>query len=110
VGLINGSGDARSDSFVDFQVNVPSAGPYTMTIRYANGGTATSTQGLAYDGGAWSTVPYPVTGAWGSFGRTVSTTVTLNAGSNIIRLAKGAPSFAGGSGFAELDSITLTPG
>ena len=109
VGLINGSGDERADSFVDFQVNVPSAGAYTMTIRYANGGTATSTQGLAYDGGAWSTVSYPVTGAWGSFGPTVSTTVTLNAGSNIIRLAKGAPDFAGGAGYAELDSITLVP-
>jgi hypothetical protein len=32
------------------------AGSYTMAIRYANGGTATSTQGLAYNGGAWSTV------------------------------------------------------
>src|ERR1019366_7676465 len=98
------SGDARSDSFVDFQVNVPSAGPYTMTIRYANGGTAASTQGLAYDGGAWSTVCYPVTGAWGSFGPTVSTTVTLNAGSNFIRLAKGSTNFAGDSGYAELYS------
>jgi hypothetical protein len=36
--------------------------------------------------------------------------VTLNAGRNIIRLAKGAPYFAGGTGYAELDSITLTPG
>jgi hypothetical protein len=109
VGLINGTGDERSDSFVDFLVNVPSAGTYTMTIRYANGGTATSTQGLAYDGGAWSTVSYPPTGSWGTFGPTVSTTVTLHAGSNVIRLAKGSPDFAGGTGYAELDSITLVP-
>jgi hypothetical protein len=109
VGDINGSGDERSDSFVDFLVNVPSAGQYTMTIRYANGGTATSTQGLAYDGGAWSTVSYPPTGSWGAFGPTVATTVTLNAGSNVIRLAKGSPNFAGGTGYAELDSITLVP-
>ena len=39
---------------------------------------------------------------------TVSTTVTLKAGYNIIRLANGSPGFAGGSGYAELDSITLT--
>lgn len=109
VGGINGSGDERSDSFVDFLVNVPSAGTYTMTIRYANGGTTTSTQGLAYDGGAWTTVSYPPTGSWGAFGPTVSTTVTLNAGSNVIRLAKGSPDFAGGTGYAELDSITLIP-
>jgi len=110
VGNINGSGDERSDSFVDFLVNVPSAGTYTMTIRYANGGTTTSTQGLAYDGGAWSTVSYPPTGGWGSFGHSVSTTVTLNQGSNVIRLAKGAPNFAGGTGYAELDAITVVPG
>jgi hypothetical protein len=107
VGLINNSGDERSDSFVDFLVNVPTAGNYSMTIRYANGGTATSTQGLAYDGGAWSTVSYPPTGSWGAFGPTVAATVTLHSGSNVIRLAKGSPGFAGGTGFAELDSITL---
>ncbi len=106
VGNINGSGDERSDSFVDFLVNVPAAGAYTMTIRYANGGTATSTQGLAYDGGAWTTVSYPTTGSWTSF-KTITTTVTLKVGSNVIRLAKGAPNFAGGTGFAELDSINL---
>jgi hypothetical protein len=108
VGLIDNTGDARSDSFVDFLVSVPTARSYTMTIRYANGGTATSTQGLAYNGSAWSTVSYPVTGSWGSFGSTVSATVTLKAGSNVIRLAKGSPYFAGGSGYAELDSITLS--
>jgi hypothetical protein len=110
VGNINGSGDERTDSFVDFLVNVPSAGSYTMTIRYANGGTTTSTQGLAYDGGAWSTVSYPPTGSWGTFGPTVAATVNLNQGSNVIRLAKGSPDFAGGTGYAELDSITLTAG
>jgi len=109
VGGINGSGDERTDSFVDFLVNVPSAGNYTMTIRYANGGTTTSTQGLAYDGGAWSTVSYPPTGSWGSFGPTIAATVTLHQGSNVIRLAKGAPNFAGAAGYAELDSITLVP-
>lgn len=107
VGDINSSGDQRSDSFVDFLVNVPAAGKYTMTIRYANGGTTTSTQGLACDGGSWSTVSYPPTGSWGSFGPTVTATVTLNAGRNVIRLAKGSPDFAGGAGYAELDSITL---
>jgi hypothetical protein len=109
VGLINGTGDERTDSFIDFLVNAPAAGTYHLTIRYANGGTTTSTQGLAYDGGAWSTVSYPPTGSWGSFGPSVTTTITLNQGSNVIRLAKGAPNFAGGTGFAELDSIALVP-
>lgn len=34
--------------------------------------------------------------------------MNLNAGWNMIRLAKGAPNFAGGTGYAELDAITLT--
>jgi hypothetical protein len=107
VGQIDNSGDARTDSYVDFIVNVPNTRAYTMRIAYANATGATSTQGLAYNGGAWSTISYPPTAAWGQFGATVSTTVNLNAGYNVIRLAKGAPNFAGGTGYAELDYIEL---
>src|SRR5450756_339088 len=109
VGNINGTGDERTDSFVDFLVSVPTAGSYTLTIRYANGGTATSTQGLSYDSGGWSTVSYPPTSSWTTFATAAAGTVALNAGSNVIRLAKGSPFFAGGTGYAELDSIAVTP-
>ncbi|TDV42200.1 CBM35 domain-containing protein [Actinophytocola oryzae] len=108
VGRIDNTGNPRNDSYVDFVVNVPTARSYTMTIGYANGTGATSTQGLAYNGGAWSTVSYPPTAGWGQFGSTVSTTVSLRAGYNVIRLAKGSPFFGGGTGFAELDYIQLT--
>jgi hypothetical protein len=108
VGRIDNSGDPRTDSYVDFVVNVPTARAYTMSIGYANGIGATATHGLAYNGGAWSTVSYPPTGSWGQFGNTVTTTVNLRAGYNVIRLAKGAPHFAGGTGYAELDYIHLT--
>jgi hypothetical protein len=108
VGQIDGSANSRNDSFVDFLVNVPAARTYTLTIGYANATGATSTQGLAYNGGAWSTISYPPTAAWGVFGSTVSTTVTLNAGYNTIRLAKGAPYYSGGTGYAELDYLHLS--
>jgi hypothetical protein len=108
VGQIDGTGDARTDAFVDFLVNVPQTRAYTMNIRYANATGATATQGLAYNGSAWQTVSYPNTGTWGSFGSSVNATVNLNAGWNSIRLAKGAPYFAGGTGYAELDAITLS--
>jgi hypothetical protein len=108
VGRIDNSGNPRNDSYLDFIVNVPTARSYTMTIGYANGTGATSTQGLAYNGGAWSTVSYPPTAGWGQFGSSVTTTVTLRAGYNVIRLAKGSPHFAGGTGYAELDYIQLT--
>lgn len=107
VGGIDGDSDMRSDSFVDFTVNVPDARSYTMTIDYANGTGATSTHGLAYNGSDWSTVSYPPTAGWGQFG-TTSVTVDLDAGYNVIRLAKGSPHFEGGTGYAEIDSITLS--
>jgi hypothetical protein len=108
VGRIDNTGNPRNDSYLDFIVNVPTARAYTMAIGYANGTGATSTQGLASNGSAWSTVSYPPTAGWGQFGSTVSTTVNLRAGYNVIRLAKGAPFFSGGTGFAELDYIQLT--
>jgi hypothetical protein len=108
VGRIDNSGDSRTDSYLDFVVSVPTARSYTMTIGYANGTGAVATQGLAYNGGAWSTVSYPPTASWGVFGSTVSTTVSLRAGYNVIRLAKGSPFFTGGTGYAELDYLQLT--
>jgi hypothetical protein len=107
VGGIDGTADMRSQSFVDFTVNVPTARSYTMAIRYANGTGSTSTHGLAYNGGAFSTVSYPPTAGWAQFG-TTNVTVSLRAGYNVIRLAKGSPNFGGGTGYAELDSITLS--
>ncbi|MBX6386932.1 MAG: hypothetical protein IRZ07_28800 [Microbispora sp.] len=104
----NNNGNHAIDSYVDFVVNVPTARTYTMTIGYANATGATATQGLAYNGGPWTTVSYPPTPAWGQFGATVSTTVNLQAGYNVIRLAKGSPYFSGGTGYAELDYIQLT--
>ncbi len=108
VGQIDGSANMRNQSFVDFTVNVPTARAYTMTVGYANATGATATQGLAYNGGAFQTISYPATAAWGVFGSTVSTTVTLKAGYNVIRLAKGSPNYAGGTGYAELDYINLS--
>lgn len=107
-GRLDNSGTPRTDGYADFVVNVPTARAYTMTIGYANGTGATSTQGLACNGGPWTTVSHPPTAAWGQFGATISTTVNLRAGYNVIRPAKGSPYFAGGTGYAELDYIQLT--
>lgn len=108
VGQIDNTGDPRTASYLDFVVNVPTARSYTMRIGYANATGATATQGLAFNGGAWSSVSYPPTAAWGQFGATVSVSVSLRAGYNVIRLAKGSPNFSGGTGYAELDYLELT--
>ena len=92
--------------YVDFTVNVASSGTYTLAIRYANGSGAESTQGLAYNNGAWQTITYPETDGWAQFA-TKTVEVTLNEGINIIRLAKGSPYFDGGTYYAELDYIEI---
>ena len=82
-------------------MNVPTARSYTMTTDYSGSGTL----GLAYDGGAWQTLTFPSTGSgWG----TITTTVSLHAGYNVIRLAMGSPFFAGGSGTVNLGYIQLS--
>lgn len=93
-------------SFVDFTVAVPDSGTYTLAIRYANGSGADSTHGLAYNNGDWQTVRYPQTNGWASFA-TQTVRVNLNAGINVIRLAKGSPYFSGGTNYAELDYIEV---
>ncbi|WP_230986939.1 CBM35 domain-containing protein [Cohnella fermenti] len=95
-----------SDSYVQFTVSVPTTKAYAMTIRYANGTSASSTQNLTVNGGGATTVAYPRTDGWLNTGSasTVTVNVNLNAGSNTIRLAKGS------TGYAELDLIDIAGG
>jgi GH43 family beta-xylosidase len=88
-----------ADSWVEFRdVKVPSAGVYTVRVRFANGSGATSTHTLSVNGGASTAVSYPHTG-WDTW-TTTPVNVSLNAGANTLRFTKGA-------NFAELDSIEL---
>ncbi|GAA5200046.1 hypothetical protein GCM10023322_77030 [Rugosimonospora acidiphila] len=59
------------------------AGSHTITIYYASGENRSTT--LSVNGGAATTVNTPSTGGWDTIG-SVTTTLTLNAGSNTIRL------------------------
>ncbi len=98
VGTLDAAG-----SYVQYTVNAASAGSYTLEIGYANGGTASSTNSLSVNGGTAATVTYPVTGGWlytGNFDKVLAT-VSLNAGSNTIRLTKG-------TNYTEMDYIQLT--
>jgi hypothetical protein len=86
-------------SLVRFTVQAPTAGTYTINVRYDNGTGAVSSHNVSVNGGATSALSYPPTANWGRFGW-VQKTVTLNAGSNTIAFTKG-------TGFAELDQIQL---
>lgn len=89
-----------ADSFVHFNnINVPSAGAYTLTVRFANGSGATSSHNVSVNDGATIAVNYPNTG-WDNWS-TVTTSINLNAGNNTIRFTKGA-------NYTELDSIEVS--
>jgi len=89
------------DSYVEYEVNVPASGLYTMVIRYANGTASNQAQQLAVNGNAMGPVVFPPTNGWlwavppGS----VTMTVQLNAGNNKIRFTK--------DGFVEHDCLYL---
>jgi len=84
-------------------VQVPAGGAYTLFARYTMGGTASRTLRVSVDGvvavNLWSFSP---TGAWGDW-RLLSTTLSLQPGTRVIRLAT-----ISNSG-PNLDSIALVP-
>jgi hypothetical protein len=69
------------------QITVPAdtAGPATLTIRYANGTTTNRPATVAVNGTSVATLDFPPTGSWDTWA-TATTTATLNAGTNTIRL------------------------
>jgi len=94
VGNIN-----QSTSKVTFTVHVPTAGTYTMNVRYDNGMGTTATHNVSVNGGSSSSISYPATVNWGRYGW-AQKSVTLNAGANTIAFTKG-------TSYAELDQIQL---
>ncbi|RAS62227.1 endoglucanase [Lentzea atacamensis] len=77
--------DNEVGSYVEFTVSSPSAGPATLTFRFANGTTANRPMDIAVNGSlAADELSFPGTGAWTSW-QTRTTTVNLNAGTNTIK-------------------------
>ena len=70
------------------------AGPATLTFRYANGTAADRPLAVSVNGGPPVTVAFPSTGVWTTWADS-TVAVTLNAGTNTIRatstVADGGP-------------------
>src|SRR5204862_451481 len=79
---------------VQWTVNAANAGGATLTFRYANGSTASRPMTVTVNGSAVATLDFPPTGSWDTWA-TATTTATLAAGSNTVRLtattASGGP-------------------
>jgi hypothetical protein len=85
----SGSGFCNANNAIgaysQFTVNQSAAGTATLTIRFANGGTSARAANLIVNGSAVAAVSFEPTGAWNTW-VTKTQTVSLNAGSNTIRL------------------------
>ena len=84
-------------SYVEFTVQVPNAGAYTLRVPHSTG-YGVATHNVSVNGGASFALSYPNDG-WDNW-TTVTTTVNLNAGSNTIR-------FTNGTNYSELDYIEI---
>ena len=88
-----------ANSTVTFTVKAPTAGSYTVNVRYANGTGATSSHAVSVNGGTATSLSYPKTADWGRY-LWAQFTATLNAGNNTIR-------FGYSGTYAELDQIQV---
>jgi dextranase len=84
-------------------VNAPTAGTYTLTLRYANGGS-TATRILAVDGRQISVPSFPAQGGWDTWA-TLPVQVTLTPGLHSVVLWRSSTQ----AGAINLDNITLGP-
>ncbi len=103
-----GSGFANSDNAtgkgINWGVNVPASGSYTLRWRFANGSTGDRPARVLVGGTQQvSNVAFGATGAWNAWALTSTATVTLAAGSNTIRLEATAS-----GGLANIDWIEVT--
>jgi hypothetical protein len=71
--------------WVNYSVNVASAGPYAITLRVASPNSTGSVH-VRIGSVALATMPVPLTGSWQSW-QTLTWTATLNAGPQILQLA-----------------------
>ena len=93
---------AASGDFVEWTVNAPTAGAYTLAFRYANGGGSSRPLAIEVNGAvASSSLPFPSTGGWTAWS-TVSLNAQLSAGSNKVRAT------AIGQSGGDLDNLRVT--
>lgn len=82
-GFCNGTN--ATNAYLQFTVNASAAGTATLGIRFANGTTTVRPTSLIVNGSTVQSPSFEGTGAWNTW-VTKTLTVTVNAGSNTIRL------------------------
>ncbi|MDO8344813.1 MAG: pectate lyase [Cellvibrio sp.] len=90
-------------SAIEWAVNAPNSSRYTLTFRFANGGTANRNGSLLINGGSNGnyTVQLPVTGGWTTW-QTASIEIDLVQGNNLLKLSS-----LTADGLANIDSLKI---
>ena len=118
---VDGTVDSNNDGFtgagfantnnaqgaaVVWAVEASNSGRQTLTVRYANGGTANRNGSLIVNGGSGGnyTLSLPVTGSWTTW-QTVAIDVDLVQGNNNLQLSS-----ITAEGLPNIDSLTITGG
>lgn len=102
-----GQGAASQGDSVTFNFEIETAGTYALHFRYASGGAANRPLALSVNGGSNGNLPFASTGttdaAWGNW-QDQTATVTLQAGTNSVKLSIAAGSLTG----PNIDAFSLT--
>jgi hypothetical protein len=101
----SGFADYQHDSgdYVQWKIDVPSDGTYTLLFRYANGGVGDRPQAVSVDGADPSTQPFAPTGGWDSWS-TQPVVLTLSAGEHTVRTT------ATGANGPNIDNLGVSAG
>ncbi|MFS8200835.1 carbohydrate-binding protein [Streptomyces sp. CWNU-52B] len=89
--------------YVEWTVQAPAAGTYTLQFRYANAAFTDRPLAVTVNDGTARTLSFPSTGWWSSWSA-VGLTATLTAGANTVRAT------ATGSSGANIDWLGVTQG
>lgn len=89
--------------YVQWTVQAPTAGTYTLQFRYANASFTDRPLALSVNGGGAQNLSFPSTGWWTTWS-VVGRTVTLAAGANTVRLT------ATGASGGNIDWLGVTKG
>ncbi|MDG6101883.1 DUF5110 domain-containing protein [Dactylosporangium aurantiacum] len=102
-GFVDFTDAAASGASVQWTVSVPTAGPRTLTFRYANGGSANRPLSISVNGGTVNAaLAFNPTGSWATWAST-SVTATLPAGTQVTVRATTT-----GANGANIDSLTVS--
>jgi hypothetical protein len=104
-GFVGGYTDGnKGTAKTTFQVIIPSAGPQSLALRYANGTGSAMTLSLYVDGAKLRQISLPATANWDTWA-TATETTTLTAATHTVAYAFDTTD----SGNVNLDSLTVTP-